>query len=198
MYDPAIHSSNLHIFQPCTTQLYISPTCIYFSHVRPSYTYLQPAYISAMFDPAIHSSNLHIFQLCTTRLSRGRGGGDGRGGGERGGAAGASGGAARAAAAGDDDAVTVRDTHHNALFIRIHGLRRIVVRLVYIQANFFNESRCYNEKDQHDKDHVQHWRQVDLFSFFFASSSKSTWSSLSFSGCLAARLLLWEKSSLRL
>ena len=60
--------------------------------------------------------------------------------------------------AGNDDPVSVGYTHHNALLIRIHRLRLIVVWLVNVQTNFFNESRCHNEKDQHDEDHVQHWR----------------------------------------
>ena len=63
----------------------------------------------------------------------------------------------------NDDAIPIRDTHNNALFVRVDGLRLIIIRLIDIETYFLDEGRGDNEEDEHDEHNVQHRREVDLF-----------------------------------
>lgn len=68
---------------------------------------------------------------------------------------------------GNDDAVSARNSNHDALFVGVDVDRLIVFRLVDIDAYFFDEGGRHDEENQHDKNHVQHGREVNLLIWNF-------------------------------
>ena len=51
--------------------------------------------------------------------------------------------------------------------VGVDGFRLIVVRLVDVQAHFFDERGGDDEEDKHDEDHVQHRREINLLIVVF-------------------------------
>ena len=75
----------------------------------------------------------------------------------------------------DDDAIPVRNLHHDALLVRIRRRRRLVrIGRVQIQAHFLDESGGHNKEDEHDENDVQHGRQIDRAFVILLRGSKPT------------------------
>ena len=74
----------------------------------------------------------------------------------------------------DHDAIAVTNTNDDTLLVRIDCFWLVVFGLVYIEADFFNESRRHDKEDEHDEHHVQHRCQIDLLVVFvFATRSEA-------------------------